>query len=132
MRSPVGRSAPLGLDGIRALLEQIMFLKVGDRRSFAKNLEAFCDEGFASQIQRAAISSVLDAGHASMHRMYKLTALDLNTALDIAEGIFAAIFPRVRLQEKSSHGGGTEEELTTTVVRTALRVKIRIKGQSAR
>lgn len=82
----------LALMGIRALLEQVMIIKVGDQGSFAKNLEVFCERGFASRVQRDALSAVLDAGHASMHRMYKPTEEDLNTALDIAEGIFAAIY----------------------------------------
>jgi len=51
--------------GLRAALEQVMIIKVGDQGSFAKNLEAFCDKGGASRVERDAISAVLDAGHAS-------------------------------------------------------------------
>jgi hypothetical protein len=82
----------LALMGVRALLEQVMIIKVGDQGSFAKNLEEFCSRGFASPVERDAVRAILDAGHASMHRMYEPTELDLNTALDIAEGIFAAIY----------------------------------------
>lgn len=82
----------LALMGVRALLEQVMILKVGDQGSFARNLEVFCERGFVSRVEKDAMNAVLDAGHASMHRMYKPTELDLNTALDIAEGIFAAIY----------------------------------------
>jgi hypothetical protein len=82
----------LALMGVRALLEQVMILKVGDQGSFAKNLEAFCEKGFVSRVEKEAMDAVLDAGHASMHRMYKPTESDLKIALDIAEGIFAAIY----------------------------------------
>jgi hypothetical protein len=87
-----GGQPRLALMGVRALLEQLMVVKVGDQGSFASNLKAFCDKGFISQVQYDAVSAVLDAGHATMHRMYKPTEDDLNTVLDIVEGVFAAIF----------------------------------------
>lgn len=82
----------LALMGIRALLEQVMVSKVGDQGRFARNLNAFFEEGFISRVQRDAVAAILDAGHASIHRMFKPTVEDLNTALDIAEGLLAAIF----------------------------------------
>lgn len=67
----------LALMGIRALLEQVMVSKVGDQGRFARNLDAFFEEGFISRVQRDAMSAILDAGHASIHRMYKPTEEDL-------------------------------------------------------
>ena len=81
--------------GIRALPEQVMILKVGDQGSFAKTLDVFCEKGLASPVQRDAIKAVLDVGHAAMHRKFNPTQSDLHLALDIAEGIFAAIYVHV-------------------------------------
>jgi hypothetical protein len=78
--------------GVRALLEQVMVFEVGDHGSFRENLNAFCESGFISPLQREQLGPILDLGHAAMHRMYKPSGDDLNTALDIIEGILAAIY----------------------------------------
>jgi hypothetical protein len=78
--------------GTRALLEQAKILKVGDHGSFSTNLDAYCERGFISVVQRDAMNAILDAGHASMHRMYKPTDSDLQAVLDIAEGIFESVY----------------------------------------
>jgi Domain of unknown function (DUF4145) len=78
--------------GIRALLEQAMVLKVGDHGSFRENRDAFCERGFISPLQWDQLGPVLDLGHATMHRMYKPSGDDLNTALDVIEGILATIY----------------------------------------
>jgi hypothetical protein len=82
----------LAVMGIRAILENVMVAKVGDKGSFAANLEAFSEGGYISLVQRDAMADILDAGHAAMHRGYKPSVADLNTALDIAEGIVSAIY----------------------------------------
>jgi hypothetical protein len=78
--------------GIRALLEQVMVTKVSDQGTFAKNLDAFCEQGFVSPVQRDAIKHVLEVGHAAIHRRFVPNQSDLNTALDIVEGVLAAIY----------------------------------------
>jgi hypothetical protein len=78
--------------GIRAFFEQMMVLQVGDQGKFAANLNAFCEKGHISLMQRDAMSAILDAGHAVTHRLFNPTERDLEIALDIAEGIFAAIY----------------------------------------
>jgi hypothetical protein len=78
--------------GIRAILEKIMISKVGDKGNFAANLEAFYESKYISLVQQDAMADILDAGHAAMHRAYKPSEADLNTALDIAEGIVSAIY----------------------------------------
>jgi hypothetical protein len=82
----------LALMGIRALLEQAMIRKVGDHGSFSKNLDAFGEDGFISRVQRDHMRAILEAGHASTHRMYKPTESDLDTVLEIAEGIVGAVY----------------------------------------
>ena len=78
--------------GIRAMFEQIMIAKVGDQGTFAGNLRRFHDDGFISTVQRDSLDNLLQAGHATIHRMFKPSEVDLTTALDIIEGVFAAIF----------------------------------------
>jgi hypothetical protein len=82
----------LAIMGIRALFEQMMILQVGDQGTFAANLDAFFDKGYISLVQRDAMNAILHVGHAVTHRVFNPTKRDLETALDIAEGIFAAIY----------------------------------------
>jgi hypothetical protein len=82
----------LALMGIRALLEQVMISKIGDQGSFAKNLNKFCEGGYISIVQRDVVDTVLEAGHAAMHRMFKPREEDLTLVLDIVEGVVAAIY----------------------------------------
>jgi hypothetical protein len=54
--------------------------------------DAFKEQGYVSLLQYDAMNAVLNAGHAVTHRFHKPSGRDLETALDIAEGIFAAIY----------------------------------------
>jgi hypothetical protein len=87
-----GGQLRLAVMGIRALLEQVMILKVGDEGSFTKNLKLFHERDHISEAQRNQMEIILDAGHAATHRLYRPKEEDLNIALDIAEGILAAIY----------------------------------------
>ena len=87
-----GGQRRLAAMGIRALLEQVMILKVGDIGGFDKKLDGFQDKGFISLVQRDAMRTTLDLGDAAMHRAFAPEWDDLNTALDIAEGVMAAIY----------------------------------------
>jgi Domain of unknown function (DUF4145) len=82
----------LAMMGVRAMLEQIIIIRVGDQGTFAKNLERFHDAGFISTVQRDSLDKLLEAGHATMHRLFKPREADLTIALDMIEGVFAAIF----------------------------------------
>jgi hypothetical protein len=48
--------------------------------------------GFISLVQRDAMRTTLDLGDAAMHRTFAPQWNDLNTAIDIAEGVMAAIY----------------------------------------
>jgi hypothetical protein len=82
----------LALMGVRALLEQVMISKVGDHRKFQENLTKFHEAGYISLIQFDALDRILDGGHAVIHRGYAPQKRDLDTALDVMEGILAAIY----------------------------------------
>jgi len=78
--------------GIRSLLEHVMIFKVGDQGSFVAHLDAFQKGGYISLIQRDALRAILDAGDAATHRSFRPAMEDLNTALDVTEGVLAAIY----------------------------------------
>lgn len=78
--------------GIRALLETVMIEKVGDQGSFSGNLKTFEGSGYVSHIQRERLETILEAGHAAMHRLYKPSNEDLITLVDIAESIVESIY----------------------------------------
>jgi hypothetical protein len=87
-----GRLNRLAAMGIRSLLEQLMISKVGDKKRFDKNLEAFKEQGWISLVQYDAVKTLLDVGHATTHRFFEPTTQELNLALDIVEGVLAAIY----------------------------------------
>jgi hypothetical protein len=82
----------LAVIGIRSLLEQIMIEKVGDNKTFAKNLDKFQSEGYMSKVQQNAIKPVIEAGHASTHRGFKATADEVCQLMDIVENLIESIY----------------------------------------
>lgn len=78
--------------GIRALLETIMIQKVGDNGRFDQNLNKFQLEGYVSKNEKNIIDSILEAGHASIHRSYSPKEEDLITCMDIAETLIESIY----------------------------------------
>jgi hypothetical protein len=85
-------SRRLAAMGVRALLEQVMIDKVGDQKSFGKNLKKFTDEGYLSAKQADALSTILEAGHATIHRAWSPSEADLGTLLDVTEAVLADIY----------------------------------------
>jgi hypothetical protein len=85
-------SRRLATMGIRALIEHIMIQNGGDRGSFAKNLEALGAQGLVSLSQEDILSTVLEAGHATIHRSYSPSTEDLHTCMDITESLVASIY----------------------------------------
>lgn len=81
--------------GIRAALEQIMIMKVGDTGTFNQKLEAFQKAGLISSIQRDAMRATLDVGDAAIHRGYIPKEGELKIALDVLDGVCAPIFGHV-------------------------------------
>lgn len=78
--------------GIRALIENIMIESIGDQGRFDKNLNEFESKGYISKIQKEAIDSVLQAGHAAIHRKFKPTQDNLAQLMDITENIIESIY----------------------------------------
>ncbi len=78
--------------GIRALLVHIMIRKSGDQGSFEKNIDSFAANGHISLSQEEILKTILEAGHATIHRSYSPSTEDLHTCMDIAESIVASIY----------------------------------------
>jgi len=78
--------------GIRALLEQIMINKVKDNGTFTENLRKFEEAGYVSPLQRQQLETILEAGHAAIHRGYKPLEDDLATLVDLTEVLVQSIY----------------------------------------
>jgi hypothetical protein len=91
-RAVDGAQNRLAAMGIRAALEQVMIIKVGDLRTFDDKLDAFQDAGYISSIQRDSMRATLDVGDAAMHRAYAPSQQDLMVALQVVEGVLAPLY----------------------------------------
>lgn len=78
--------------GVRALIERIMILKTGDRGKFGENLKKFENAGFVSRIQRERLESVLEVGHAAIHRGMTPSREDMTVVLDIVEHLIETVY----------------------------------------
>ncbi len=78
--------------GIRALLEQVMIEKSGDHGNFVANLKEFEKQGYVSHMQSNRLKTILEAGHAAIHRFYKPSKDDLITLVDITESLIESIY----------------------------------------
>ena len=87
--------------GIRALVERVMIDHVGDQGRFVDNIRAFFDAGHVAPNQQEMFKdTLLEAGHAAMHRDFEPSANTVNTLLDIIEGIMHSIYYAPMLAEQ--------------------------------
>lgn len=83
----------LAVMGIRALVEHIMIDKIGDQGTFKKNIAAFFAGGYVAPIQQAIFKDTLiESGHAAMHRGFDPSPEEVGALLDIVEGIVETIY----------------------------------------
>jgi len=85
-------SPRLAAMGIRALTEHVMVDKVGDNGTFKENLQKFLEKGFISSIQKKYLESVIELGHAAMHRSYCPEKEDIVSILDIIESVLETVY----------------------------------------
>lgn len=85
-------SRRLAAMGIRAALESVMIDKVSDKGTFTKNMDAFDAAGYLSVRQRGHLDTILDAGHATIHRGWEPTDANVIALLDIAESIIEVAY----------------------------------------
>jgi hypothetical protein len=89
--------------GVRAVLDAIMVDKVGDQGSFTRNLDTLKKADYLSVRQEAILSTILEAGHAAIHRGWQPTDDQISTLLDITESLIESIYihePRAERLEK--------------------------------
>jgi hypothetical protein len=87
--------------GIRALVERLMIDQVEDQGRFEKNISAFFLAGHVAVNQQDMFKDTLiEAGHAAMHRAFEPSADTVNTLLDIVEGIMHSIYHAPMIAEQ--------------------------------
>jgi uncharacterized protein DUF4145 len=91
-RAVYNESRRLAAMSIRASLEILMIDKVGDQGSFKANVDALQQEGYLSVRQSLTLASILEAGHATIHRGWVPTHKDITTLLDITESIIETVY----------------------------------------
>jgi Domain of unknown function (DUF4145) len=78
--------------GIRALAERVMIEQIGDKGRFVDTVQAFFEAGHVAPNQQEIFKNTLiEAGHAAMHRGFEPSADTVNTLLDIIEGVIHSI-----------------------------------------
>ncbi len=77
--------------GIRAALENVMKEKVGDHK-FVVMVDKFQEAGYLSVRQAFTLNSLLDAGHAAVHRDWEPTDEDISILLDITETVIETVY----------------------------------------
>ena len=86
-------SRRLAVMGVRALLEHLMLSTLkNDYGSFKKNLDNFEVQGHLSATQRKIIEPILEAGHATIHRGFTPSVVDVTTVVDVAESLVATTY----------------------------------------
>jgi Domain of unknown function (DUF4145) len=78
--------------GVRSLLERVMISKSGDQGTFSKNIAAFEQLGFVSRVERERLQTILEVGHATIHRSFSPTTNDVITLMDVTEHIIETIY----------------------------------------
>ena len=73
--------------GVRATLEAVMIDKVNDNGNFAANVDKLQEAGYLSAKDRMNLDTILDVGHAAIHRGWEPTEDENNTLLDITENL---------------------------------------------
>jgi len=87
--------------GIRALAERLMIDQVQDQGTFEANIRAFFAAGHVAPNQQGMFrDTLIEAGHAAMHRDFEPSADTVNTLLDIIEGIMHSIHYAPMLAEE--------------------------------
>ena len=78
--------------GIRSVVERVMVSQIGDQGTFGKNIQGFEAKGFISKLQRERLETIIEAGHAVVHRAYSPSYKDLVTLVDIVESLVQSLY----------------------------------------
>ena len=92
----------LAMMGIRALLDQYLVDAVGDVGGFDKKLDCIVSEGLVGSQQRDFLETVLDAGHAVMHRAFSPQRRMVDEVMDILEPFLHSYVAKESLEDLRS------------------------------
>lgn len=83
----------LAIMGIRAALERTMIDKIGDRGTIGANVKAFIEAGHVPlSAQDLFRNTMIEAGHAAMHRGYVPSKEQMSVLLDLTEWLIVSIY----------------------------------------
>jgi hypothetical protein len=77
---------------MRAALEHTMIDKIGDRGGFEAKLNAFEQQGYINKEQKGVVESMLEAGHAAIHRAFIPQKIDIVALADMLEVVLKVIY----------------------------------------
>jgi hypothetical protein len=77
--------------GIRTTLENIMKEKIGDH-PFARLVEEFQKRGYLSTRQAESLNSIIEAGHAVIHRAWQPNDEDISLLLDVTDTLIKTVY----------------------------------------
>ena len=78
--------------GIRAIIEAVMIEKLGDSGTFRENLASLLHKGLISELDAQHLRTILDVGHAAIHRAHVPSVETVLGALDIAEALVKRLY----------------------------------------
>ena len=121
-------SRRLAAMGIRTVLDIVFHDKVKDIGGFDKKLLELQKAGYLSLRQAGTLDTVLEVGHAAIHRGWEPSNDDINTSLDIAENLIAALYlhepAAARLDKKSQNDSHKPIQSPKGLLRNATATKI--------
>ena len=86
-------SRRLAAMGIRAVLELVMIDKVTDHGAIGKNVTEFLAAGYVPVVSHDLFKdTMIEAGHAAMHRSYQPTKEHLEVLMDLTEWLIVSIY----------------------------------------
>jgi hypothetical protein len=92
----------LAMMGIRAILDQYLVDAVGDVGGFDKKLDCIVSEGLLGSQQKAFLETVLDAGHAVMHRAFSPQRSMVDEVMDVLESFLHSYVAQESLEDLRS------------------------------
>lgn len=85
---------------MRAIFEQMMVERTGDHGSFTLNLNKFEAGGWIGREQKKIVESLLEVGHASIHRSFTPNRDDVVALVDILESILVVVYVQAHKAEE--------------------------------
>lgn len=86
------RSYRLVAMGLRALMDALMNVTIGDCGGFEEKIEEMISEGLLSNVQKEVLEPTLELGHAAIHRGHAPTGNQVDAALGVVMSMLELFF----------------------------------------